>query len=110
MTSSIGVSKVFHCLGIDDLRHFLKIVHGIEIWKKRDRDPVISGDLVVSTNYYACFPRFTSAQQCRRCSANTGQINSGMARGVHVPKLTKRLFQQERSSGMRLDNRTEDES
>jgi hypothetical protein len=32
-----------------------------------------------------------------------------MARGIHVTKLAKRLFQQQRSSGMRLDNCAEDE-
>jgi hypothetical protein len=32
-----------------------------------------------------------------------------MARGIHVTKLAKRLFQQQRGSGMRLDNCAEDE-
>lgn len=72
------------------------IVHRIQIGNQRYRQPVVSVNPVIPAQHHARLAIPAGPQLRRRFRAYMVQINSGVPRRIHCPKLAKRLFQQQR--------------
>ncbi len=77
-------------------------IHSIEIGEEGHGQPIVSGDMVITAEYHPEFAWLAGAKFGRRFGTHLRQVNSGVTRGVEVPKGSEWLFQQQRQLCERL--------
>ena len=93
MIATILISQETNQLGIGEKRDCFRSLNCIEIGDERNRNPIMSGDAVVSAQHYAGFTLGTPTQNYRRLGTNVAQVDGHVARSGESAVVAIGLFE-----------------